>query len=201
VTVRRILVLASASAARARLLQGAGIEFVRHPACIDESAVKAAARESNSPVTATAAALAEAKAMFVSQRRPGAFIIGADQILECDGEWFDKAADYDDAVKTLKTLRNRTHQLVAAVAVVLDGVCVWQNVETAQLTMRPFTDSFLRNYMDEIGPDVLETVGAYRLEGAGVQLFSRIDGSFFTILGLPLLPLLEFLRREGVITH
>lgn len=199
--VRRILVLASASAARARLLQGAGIQFVRDPACVDEGAVKATARASDSSVTATAAALAEAKAMIVSQRHPGAFVIGADQILECDGEWFDKATDCDDAMKTLKTLRNRTHQLVAAVAVVLDGVCVWRNVETARLTMRPFTDSFLHHYMNEIGPDVLETVGAYRLEGAGVQLFSRIDGSFFTILGLPLLPLLEFLRREGVIAH
>ncbi len=152
-------------------------------------------------MTATAATLAEAKALVVSQRHPGAFVVGADQILECDGEWFDKAVDYDDAVKTLKALRNRTHRLISAVVVVLDGVQVWQDVETASLTMRPFTDRFLRSYMDEIGSDILETVGAYRLEGVGVQLFSRIDGSFFTILGLPLLPLLEFLRREGVVAH
>lgn len=198
---RRTLVLASTSSARARLLQGAGLRFVRDCAAVDESAVKAAATENKLPVAATAAALAEAKAMTVSQRHPGAYVIGADQILECDGEWFDKAADYDDAMKTLKSLRNRIHRLVSAVVVVRDGVRVWQEVETARLTMRPFTDSFLRSYMDEAGPDVLETVGAYRLEGIGVQLFSRIDGSFFTILGLPLLPLLEFLRREGAIAH
>lgn len=198
---QRILVLASASSARARLLQGAGLRFVRDCAAVDESAVKAAATEDKVPVTATAAALAEAKAMTVSHRHPGAYVIGADQILECDGAWFDKAADYDEAMKTLESLRNRTHRLVSAVVVVRDGVRVWQEVETARLTMRPFTDSFLRRYMDEAGPDVLETVGAYRLEGIGVQLFSRIDGSFFTILGLPLLPLLEFLRREGVIAH
>jgi len=198
---RQTLVLASASTARARLLQGAGIKFVCDPASIDENAVKAAAKESNSAVTTTAATLAETKAMVVSQRHPGALVVGADQILECDGEWFDKATDYDDAVKTLETLRNRTHRLVSAVVVVLDGVPVWQNVETARLTMRAFTDSFLRSYMEEIGLGAFETVGAYRLEGSGVQLFSRIDGNFFTILGLPLLPLLEFLRREGVIAH
>jgi septum formation protein len=198
---RPTLVLASASAARARLLQGAGIEFVRDPASIDENAIKAAARERNSAVTATATALAEAKAMVVSKRHPGAFAVGADQILECDGEWFDKAADLDDAVKILEMLRNRTHRLVSAVVVVIDGVRVWQNVETARLTMRSFTDSFLRSYMEEMGLGALETVGAYRLEGVGVQLFSRIDGSFFTILGLPLLPLLEFLRHEDVIAH
>ena len=198
---RQTLVLASASTARARLLQGAGIKFVCDPASIDENAVKAAARESNSEVTATAATLAETKAMVVSQRHPGALIVGADQILECDGEWFDKATDYDDAVKTLETLRNRTHRLVSAAVVMLDSVQVWQDVETARLTMRPFTDSFLRNYVDAMGPDILETVGAYRLEGVGVQLFSRIEGSFFTILGLPLLPLLAFLRHEGVIAH
>ena len=198
---RRTLVLASASSARARLLRRAGLRFVRDCAAVDESAVKAAATENNAPVTATAAALAEAKAMTVSQRHPGAYIIGADQILECDGEWFDKPADYDAVLKTLESLRNRTHQLVSAVVVVCDGVRVWQEVETARLTMRPFTDRFLRSYMDEAGSDVLETVGAYRLEGIGVQLFSRIDGSFFTILGLPLLPLLEFLRRDGVIAH
>ena len=162
--------LASASTARAQLLTGAGVRFVCDPASVDENAVKVAAKEEDSPVTATAATLAEAKALVVSQRHPGAFVVGADQILECDGEWFDKAVDYDDAVKTLKALRNRTHRLISAVVVVLDGVQVWQDVETASLTMRPFTDRFLRSYMDEIGSDILETVGAYRLEGVGVQL-------------------------------
>ena len=137
----------------------------------------------------------------VSQRHPGAFVIGADQILECNDQWFDKATDYDGAEKVLKTLRNRTHRLISAVVVVVDGVRVWQDVETARLTMRSFTDRFLETYMNEIGPEVLETVGGYRLEGIGVQLFSRIDGSFFTILGLPLLSLLEFLRHEGVVAH
>lgn len=196
---RQTLVLASASVARARLLQGAGIKFVRDPASVDENAIKAAARENKSAVTATAATLAEKKAMAVSQRHPGAFVLGADQILECDGEWFDKATDYDDAVRILETLRNRTHRLVSAAVVMLDSVQVWEEVETARLTMRPFTDSFLRSYVDTMGLDILETVGGYRLEGVGVQLFSRIDGSFFTILGLPLLPLLAFLRREDVI--
>jgi septum formation protein len=199
VSGRRSLVLASASAARARLLEGAGISFVRDHAAVDESVIKRTAREEDLSVEATAAALAEAKARDVAGRHPGALVVGADQILECDGAWFDKAANLDQAFETLQSLRDRTHRLISAAAVVRDGDCLFSTVETAELTMRPFTDRFLRNYMDEIGSAVLETVGGYRLEESGVQLFSRIDGSYFTILGLPLLPLLDFLRAEGVI--
>ena len=197
--VRQSIVLASASTARARLLEGAGISFVRDQATVDESIIKGAAREEGLSVEATAIALAEAKARNVAGRHPKMLVIGADQILECDGAWFDKAASRDEAVRILETLRDRTHRLVSAAAVVRDGTCLFSTVETARLTMRPFTDRFLRNYMDEIGSTVLETVGGYRLEASGIQLFSRIDGSYFTILGLPLLPVLDFFRSEGVI--
>ena len=151
-----------------------------------------------------AGALAEAKARDVAEKlvagnQPDAVVIGADQILECDGQWFDKPPDQKAAAQTLRTLRGRTHRLVSAVAVFRGAQCVWRYLEAPSLEMRNFSDGFLERYMDTAGPEILESVGAYRLEGSGAQLFSRIDGDYFTILGLPLLALLAFLREADVL--
>ncbi len=146
-----------------------------------------------------AEALAEAKALERTKHHPGTFVIGADQVLELDGEWYDKPDTKEEAADHLRTFRGRTHHLVCAVCVVRDGDRIWRHVETARLTMRTFSDEYLSAYLNEAGGQILESVGAYRLEGLGAQLFSRIDGNHFTILGLPLLPLLKFLRREGVL--
>ncbi len=150
-------------------------------------------------VETVAASLALAKADEVRKRHMQALVIGADQILECEGRWFDKPQHREDAAKTLRTLRGRTHRLISAVAVHRGEECVWRHLETASLTMREFSDAFLERYIDDAGPGILESVGAYRLEQMGAQLFTRIEGDYFTILGLPLLPLLGFLRHAGAL--
>ena len=128
-----------------------------------------------------------------------ALVIGADQILDCDGRWFDKPASMDEAANHLRALSGRTHRLVSAGCVATGGVVSWRHVETPSMTMRRLDDDFIADYLDRAGPSVLESVGAYRLEGIGARLFERIDGDYFTILGLPLLPLLAFLRDAGVV--
>lgn len=146
-----------------------------------------------------ARALARAKAEAVSARRPDAFVLGADQVLECEGRSFAKPCDMDEARAQLVALRGRAHRLVNGLALVRAGRTLWQHDDEARLWMRDFGDAFLDRYLAESGPEILESVGAYRLEGGGAQLFSRIEGDFFSILGMPLLPLLETLRREGIL--
>ena len=189
--------LASASSARAQVLDGAGIPYLRDPASIDEGVVKSAFRAKGATAAAAAEALARAKAEAVSKRHQGALVVGADQILQCGDAWFDKPADGEQAASHLRTLRGRTHSLVSAVCVVRDGERAWRHVETARLTMWAFDDAFIERYLERAGEAALESLGAYRLEGLGMQLFSDIEGDFFAILGLPLLPLLAFLRRNG----
>jgi septum formation protein len=193
------LVLASASAARAAMLQRAGLEVERLPAAVDEDEIKAAFRHDGADAETCAAALAEAKAERTSLRRSGALVIGADQILVCNDVWFDKPPDRDHARAQLQALRGRTHELVTAVCVTRNGSVVWRHVDRPRLTMRPFSDAFLDSYLAAAGDAVLTSVGAYQLEGLGAQLFSRVEGDFFSILGLPLLPLLDFLRGNGAI--
>lgn len=193
------LVLASASRSRAALLSGAGVEFSQDPADIDEAALKdtmTLAGDSGAPI---ANALAVAKARLVSSRQPGCLVIGADQMLECDAAWFDKPEDMAAARQVLRILRGQTHTLLASVCVVQDDVVLWSHDEAAHMTMRSFSDEFLSEYLEAAGARVLQSVGAYQLEGLGAQLFERIDGDYFTILGLPLLPLLRFLRKEGAL--
>ncbi len=149
-------------------------------------------------VEAVAAVLADAKAGEVSSRHPDAFVIGADQILECEGRWFDKPPDPEAASATLKALRGRSHKLISAVSVFRENECVWRHLETPSLAMRDFSDTFLQRYIEDGGPEILESVGGYRLEGTGAQLFTSIEGNYFTILGLPLLALLDFFRKVGV---
>ena len=189
--------LASASSARAQVLDGAGIPYLRDPASIDEGVIKSAFRAKGATAAVAAEALARAKAEAVSKRHQGALVVGADQILQCGDAWFDKPADGEQAASHLRTLRGRTHSLVSAVCVVRDGERAWRHVETARLTMWAFDDAFIERYLERAGEAALESLGAYRLEGLGMRLFSDIEGDFFAILGLPLLPLLAFLRRNG----
>jgi septum formation protein len=194
-----VLVLASASAARLALLRAAGIRVEPDPAGVDEAEVKASLRGEGAGPQIAAEALSEIKAQRVSRRRAGALVLGADQILECEGRWFDKPAGRAEARTQLLALRGRAHRLVSSAVAVRDGMRLWHHTAEAELTMRPFSDEFLEAYLAAAAPDALRSVGAYQLEGLGVQLFSRIRGDYFVILGLPLMPLLEFLRRQGVL--
>ena len=195
------LVLASASPSRLALLKGAGLDPVVDPAALDEGEVKASMHASGATAADVAEALAELKATRVSGRHPNAMVVGADQILECAGVWFDKPSDLEHARAHLLTLRGKAHHLHTCVCVVRDGNRIWHHRARADLTMRPFSNEFLDEYMARAGEDVLRSVGAYQLEGPGAQLFSAVDGDYFTVLGLPLLPLLDFLRDSGQLTR
>ncbi len=191
--------MASKSAARVRLLEGAGLAFTRRPADVDEATIKDALADDGADGETVAATLAEAKARAVSAAVPGALVIGADQILECGGALFDKPASEADAARQLRALSGRDHRLVSALCVARDGAPLWRHAAEARLTMRQLSDAFIADYLGRAGPAALDAVGSYHLEGLGVHLFSRIDGDYFVILGLPLLPLLAFLRGEGAI--
>lgn len=193
------VVLASGSRFRAAMLEAAGVPMVIDRPAVDEGAIKTAMQADEANAGEAAEALAATKAQQVSARRPGALVIGADQILECDGVWFDKPVDEAGARKTLLALRGRAHELVTAVCVVQDGLVLWHHIARARLTVRPFSDRFLDSYLESVGAAVCDSVGAYQMEGLGAQLFSAIEGDHFTIIGLPLLPLLDFLRGHGVI--
>lgn len=190
------LVLASQSAARAAVLRAAGLAFEQRPARIDEAAIKASMRDGSADECALM--LAGLKAARI--RGTDALVIGADQLLVCDGEWFDKPADLYAARSQLLQLRGRSHELVTAVVCHRDGQEIWRYATRPRLKMRAFSEAFLDAYLEAEGDAVLGSVGAYRLEGLGVHLFERIEGDHSAILGLPLLPLLGFLRQHGVLT-
>jgi septum formation protein len=193
------LVLASASTVRARLLAAAGVDFRIEPAEFDEGFVKQACRAEGRDAAHCALALAEAKARQVAARFGRGVVIGADQLLVCGEAWFDKPADLGQARTQLQALRGRTHELVTAGCAFHDGLRLWHAVSNPRLTMRHFTDAFLDDYLAAERADILGSVGAYRLEGRGLQLFEHIEGDYFAILGLPLLELLGFLRSKGMI--
>jgi septum formation protein len=193
------IILASASVSRARLLKNAGLSFTVEPAHVDEGSIKKSLQAKGATALDVAEALAEQKAVKISQARSQVLVIGADQILDLEGRWFDKPADMDHARTHLKTLRGQTHHLATAVVVALGGVRIWHTSDCPALTMRPFSDAFLDHYLSATGDAILSSVGAYHLEGLGAQLFSQIKGDFFSILGLPLIPLLAFLRDRGAL--
>ena len=193
------LLLASASPIRARLLTAAGLAVRVAPAAIDENALKRTFRTGGRTADDCALALAVAKARWASERHRNALVIGADQILVCNGVWFDKPCDLNDARIQLRALRGRSHELVTAVCAVRAGTQLWHKVSRPQLKMREFSENFLDDYIAAEGAVLLNSVGAYRLEGRGVQLFEHIDGDLFAILGLPLVELLRFLRDRGEI--
>lgn len=193
------VVLASQSAARIGLLRDAGLVVEVRPARLDEDAIKRSAQADGIAAAETALILAEAKAANVARSNPDMLVIGADQMLVCEGSWFDKPADMDAAAVQLRTLRGRSHELVSAVVCHRHGRRIWHHLACPVLTMRAFSDAFLDAYLAAEGDALLASVGAYRLEGPGIQLFSRIEGEFSAILGLPMIALLDFLRGHGVV--
>ena len=193
------LILASGSAARRRILKCAGVPFTVETAEVDEAGIIESLEAEKARGCDVADLLAEMKALRVSGRHPGVFVIGADQVLSLASELFQKPGNVVAARAQLRRLRGQTHVLSSAVCVARDGAIVWRVVQEARLTMRAFSDAFLETYLAEVGEDILGSVGAYHVEGMGIQLFSRIDGDAFTIQGLPLLPLLDFLRTHGIV--
>ena len=191
------LILASASEARADLLRNAGVDIDIAPARIDEDEVKAALRAERAPARDQADILAEMKALAISRTHPGAMVLGADQILDMAGRSFDKPTDRAEAREHLLALRGQRHDLLSAAVIARDGEPIWRHIGRARLQMRPFTEDFLDDYLDRMGDAVTKTVGGYMLEGIGAQLFARVDGDYFTILGLPLIETLGFLRMQG----
>ena len=191
------LILASQSSARKMLLANAGLEFKAVTADIDERGIQAASALSSPREIALL--LAREKAKAVSARHPGSYVIGADQTLALGSRLFNKPSGRDQALAQLRDLAGNSHELNSAVAVAHDGRIVFEDVSIARMTMRGLTDAELSAYLDAAGDAVTTSVGAYQLEGLGVHLFERIEGDHFTILGLPLLPLLAFLRRERLV--
>jgi septum formation protein len=189
------LVLASRSAIRRTVLDAAGIAAEVHPADLDERGLEAEARSESPAVVATL--LARTKASVVAKSQPGRLVLGADQILALDGKRFAKPADRDGARAQLRTLSGRTHELHSAIAFVQDAAVLFEYVGTARMTMRPLSERFLDSYLDAVGAAATASVGAYQIEGLGIQLFERIDGDYFSILGLPLFAALDFLRQRG----
>jgi septum formation protein len=193
------LILASRSEARAELLERARVPFEVVAAAVDEQAVRDGMLAEGAPARDIADALAELKARRVASRHPQRLVLGADQVLVADGIIHEKPADRAAARAQLASLRGRPHQLLSAAVVFEDGRPVWRHIGRADLVMRPFSDSFLEAYLDREGDAVLESVGSYRIEDGGAQLFARISGDIYTIMGLPLLELLDFLRTREVI--
>jgi septum formation protein len=193
------VVLASGSATRQAMLRSAGVDFAVDVAAIDETTVLESLQAEGAKPRDAADTLAEMKAVKVSAKHAGALVIGADQILSLGPRFFSKPVDLAAARKQLQDLRGQMHQLTTAVVVARDGSPIWREVREAKLIMRPFSDEFLDDYLAKAGNAVLTSVGAYQIEGLGAQLFSRIDGDHFTILGLPLLPLLDMLRTQGAL--
>jgi septum formation protein len=195
---RTPVTLASKSSARQAILRNAGIDFEAVVAGVDEDATKAGLLAEGASPRDVADALAEMKAVKVSTKRPG-LVIGADQTLDFAGRLIDKVETLDEARALLLELRGKTHKLHAAVVVARDGKPIWRVVQSAKLSVRPFSDAWLDGYLERRGEHILHCVGCYELESEGVQLFDAIDGDYFTILGLPLVGLLDFLRLHGAL--
>ncbi len=194
-----VLILASGSVSRRALLAAAGVEFRADSPGVDEEAAKAALSDLDG--RALADALAELKAVKLSLRHPEAIVLGCDSTVEtADGRLLDKAGSRAEAADQLRGLRGTTHRLSSAIVAAQGGVPIWRHVDVARLTMRGFSDAFLETYLDAEWPAIGGCVGGYRIEGPGAQLFARIEGSQFTIMGVPLLPLLGWLRDRGVMT-
>lgn len=191
------LILASGSEIRATLFRNANVPFEVAKPRVDEDAIKAALLAEDTSPRDIADALAEAKARKVSGSHPGALVLGCDQVLNLDGALISKPATREEALADLTKLRGKTHKLHSAAVIYLDGQPQWRQITTAKLTMRDFSDTFLAGYLDRTFESIRHSVGGYKLEEEGVRLFSRIEGDYFTILGLPFLEILSYLTLQG----
>lgn len=195
------LILASASQARAAMFEAAGVGVVLQPAAVDEGEVKMSFKAAGGSAGEAAVALAELKAgRIAASASPEAIVLGGDQILTCEDAWFDKPPDRETAREQLERLAGKPHELHTAVVAFRSGARIWHHLTLTRLWMRPLSANFLDGYLDAIGDDALETVGGYHIERLGPHLFSRIEGDQFSILGMPLMPTLAFLRDQGVLT-
>jgi septum formation protein len=192
------LILASGSAIRKQILDGAGLDYEVIVRPVDEAAIKDAMLAEGARLRDIADALAEAKAMRVSRQTPG-LVIGADQIMVMDGQLFDKPKDLEEARGRLLFMRGKMHELIGAVVICENGAPIWRHMCRTKLWVREFSEDFLEAYIKAEGEQLTRSVGAYRFEGPGAQLFSKVEGGFFAILGLDLLPVLDFLRTRGVV--
>ncbi len=193
----RRLILASGSKARQQMLRDAGVAFDVIPADIDEGKLLQQMVQQKAGPETIAAALARAKALHVAQQNPDAYVIGGDQVLWFEGRIYSKAKTAGEAQENLRGFAGKTHRLVSAVCVVRDDVVLWEYADHADMHMRKMEDAFLDDYMSRAGDALLKTVGGYELEGAGKELFEKVDGDYHTVLGMPLMPLLEFLEGEA----
>lgn len=195
------LILASNSASRRAMLSAAGVPFEAMSANVDEESAKVAMRAEGVAPRDLADRLAELKALRVSHREPEALVLGSDSVVALeDGSMLDKPGDRAEAAEHLRRLSGKRHELISAAVMAVDGRPVWRVVDRAKMFVRTLSDSFIERYLDEEWPEISGCVGCYRIEGPGAQLFSRIEGSQFTVLGLPLLPVLDYLRVRGILT-
>lgn len=201
-----MIVLASQSATRVKMLEDAGLTIKAVPAHIDEAAIKQSLRAEQASTERAAEVLAELKAQKIASSispqiidsAESVYVIGADQMLVCGDIWFDKPPDLDHAKAQLTALAGKQHKLVSSVVLFKDGERIWHHTDSAKLEMRPLSKSFIETYLHQAGDTALHSVGCYQLEGLGAQLFNKVEGDFFTVLGLPLLPLLNILRTHGL---
>ncbi len=193
------IILASQSQTRGAMLRSAGVEFATKPARADEDSLKAALRAEGRSPRDIADALAEMKALKVSASLPGALVIGSDQILDLDGQLISKAQTMDEARARLLSLAGKNHKLHSAAVIALNGEPIWRHVSTATMSMHRFSDDFLDKYLAEAGPEILGSVGCYHFEATGARLFVKVAGDHYTILGMPLLEVLAYLRQRGTI--
>src|SRR5262249_54961011 len=190
-------VLASGSASRKALLTAAGISFIADPADLDEDALMRALKQAGPEVMAQS--LAEQKALTVSRRHRGQTVLGGDSVIAFDGDYLSKCASRDEARALLRRLSGQTHLLVSAAALARDGALLWAHASPCRMTMRALSPEFLEDYLAREGDTILSSVGCYHFEGRGAQLFDTVEGDYFSVLGLPLLPVLAQLRKEGLL--
>lgn len=191
------LILASASGSRKMLLTAAGVSFTADPADLDEAALMAGLKDAGAE--GMARRLAEEKALAVSRRHPGRIVLGGDSVIAFDGDYLSKCASLKEARALLARLSGNTHLLVSAAALAKDGALLWAHASPCRMTMRDLSQEFLDDYLAGEGETILSSVGCYHFEGRGAQLFAKVDGDYFSVLGLPLLPVLAQLRKEGLL--